>query len=222
LPIIEDAAQSIGSRWRGKAAGSLGSLGCFSFFPSKNLGGAGDGGMITTDDSHLADRLRVLRSHGSRTKYDYELLGFNSRLDALQAAILRVKLHHLKEWTRLRQRNAERYRALFHEFHLDESVVLPSAAPDREHVYNQFVIRTSLRNDLCMFLQERGIPTEIYYPYPLHLQPAFTYLGHRAGDFPNSEMACSHVLALPVYPSLTEDNQRTVVAAIADFFENKS
>ena len=222
LPIIEDAAQSIGSRWRGKAAGSLGSLGCFSFFPSKNLGGAGDGGMITTDDSHLADRLRVVRSHGSRTKYDYELLGFNSRLDALQAAILRVKLHHLKAWTRLRQRNAERYRALFHEFHLDESVVLPSAAPDREHVYNQFVIRTSLRNDLRMFLQERGIPTEIYYPYPLHLQPAFTYLGHRAGDFPNSEMACSQVLALPVYPSLTEDKQRTVVAAIADFFENKS
>jgi dTDP-4-amino-4,6-dideoxygalactose transaminase len=218
LPVIEDAAQSIGSHWRGKATGSLGSLGCFSFFPSKNLGGAGDGGMITTDDSHLADRLRVLRNHGSRTKYDYELLGFNSRLDALQAAILRAKLRHLEEWTRLRQRNAERYRALCHEFHLDESVVLPSATPDREHVYNQFVIRASRRNDLRIFLRERGIPTEIYYPHPLHLQPAFAYLGHRIGDFPHSETACAHVLALPIYPKLTEDQQRSVVAAIACFF----
>ena len=219
LPVIEDAAQSIGSHWRGKATGSLGSLGCFSFFPSKNLGGAGDGGMITTDDSHLADRLRVLRNHGSRTKYDYELLGFNSRLDALQAAILRAKLRHLEEWTRLRQRNAERYRALFHEFHLDESVVLPSAAADREHVYNQFVIRASRRDDLRIFLRERGIPTEIYYPHPLHLQPAFAYLGHRIGDFPHSETACAQVLALPIYPNLTEDQQRTVVTAIADFFK---
>jgi dTDP-4-amino-4,6-dideoxygalactose transaminase len=222
LPIIEDAAQSLGSRWQGTAVGGLGTLGCFSFFPSKNLGGAGDGGMITTNDPHLEHRLRVLRSHGSRTKYDYELLGLNSRLDALQAALLRVKLRHLKEWTSLRQRNADRYRAMFRELGLHGTVQLPSTVADREHVYNQFVIRTPRRDDVRTFLRERGIPTEIYYPHPLHLQPAFTHLGHRLGDFPHSEMACSEVLALPICPNLTEDQQRIVVAAIADFFEHKS
>src|SRR5437879_13444889 len=139
-------------------------------------------------------------------------------METWHVAYLRAKLRHLDEWTRLRQRNAERYRALFHEFHLDESVVLPSAAPDREHVYNQFVIRASRRDDLRIFLRERGIPTEIYYPHPLHLQPAFAYLGHRIGDFPPYETACAQALALPIYPKLTEDQQRSVVAAIACFF----
>lgn len=172
LPLVEDAAQSVSAIFQGKPVGSLGALGCFSFFPSKNLGGAGDRGMITTNDPPLADRLRVLRVHGSRNKYEHELVGLNSRLDALKAAILQVKLRRLEEWRVLRQRNAERYRTLFHEFGLDRSVQLPHVGPDRRHVYNQFVIRTTQRDQLRKHLQQHGIPTEIYYPHPLHLQRA--------------------------------------------------
>lgn len=218
LPIIEDAAQAMGARFGKKAVGSMGVAGCFSFFPSKNLGCAGDGGMITTNDPKFAGRLRVLRVHGSRAKYQYDLLGINSRLDALQAAILRVKLPHLAEWTAARQRNAVRYRALFAEFGLDDIVRLPVSMPHRFHVYNQFVIRTDRRDELREFLAHHGIPSEIYYPHPLHLQPAFAYLGHCKGDFPRAEAACGHVLALPIYPELSHDQQRSVVAAIAKFF----
>jgi dTDP-4-amino-4,6-dideoxygalactose transaminase len=218
LPVIEDAAQAIGARYHGQAAGSLGKSGCFSFFPSKNLGGAGDGGMITTQDAKLADRLRVLRVHGSRKRYEYELWGINSRLDALQAAILRVKLNHLGNWTVLRQRHAARYRDLFRQSALDETIQLPAVPGGREHVYNQFVIRAPRRDELREFLRQRGIPTEIYYPYPLHLQPAFSFLGYKPGDLPQAEAACRQVLALPVSPMMTDEQQQRVVETLAAFF----
>lgn len=218
LSIIEDAAQAIGARYHGKAVGSLGTMGCFSFFPSKNLGGAGDGGIVTTHNAELAERLRLLRVHGSRKRYEYELLGTNSRLDALQAAVLRVKLKHLEEWTALRQRHAELYRQLFLQARLDQTIQLPSVPPGREHVYNQFVIRTPRREELREFLTERGIPTEIYYPYPLHLQPAFSFLGYKLGALPLAEETCGQVLALPVSPMLNDEQQHRVVEAIEAFF----
>lgn len=217
IPVVEDAAQAIGARYEGRAVGSFGLMGCFSFFPSKNLGGAGDGGMITTNDARLADRLRLLRVHGARKKYEYEILGMNSRLDALQAAILRVKLRHLDRWAVARRDNAERYRELFHEFRLESMIMSPTAPAHLAHVYNQFTVRVKDRDALREHLQRRGIPTEIYYPKPLHLQRAFSYLGHKLGDFPASEAASSEVISLPIYPELTEKQQRMVVAAIADF-----
>ena len=243
LAVVEDAAQAIGACYRGRHVGSLGAAGCFSFYPSKNLGGAGDGGMVTTNDPQLADRLRLLRDHGGRQKYSrevlghevlghevlghevlghevlgHEVLGMNSRLDALQAAILRVKLLHLADWTRRRREKAERYRALFDEFALEGNVELPAAPPGCFHVYNQFTVRSSERDRLREFLRARGIPTEIYYPRPLHLQPAFGYLGYRAGEFPESEAASREVLSLPIYPELKGEHQAAVVRAIADFY----
>jgi dTDP-4-amino-4,6-dideoxygalactose transaminase len=217
IPIIEDAAQAIGARYEGRAAGSLGVMGCFSFFPSKNLGGVGDGGLVTTSDADLADRLRLLRVHGARTKYEYELVGMNSRLDALQAAVLCVKLRHLERWAAGRRRNAERYRELFHEFKLESIVKSPAAPLHSTHVYNQFTVRVRERDSLREHLQNRGIPSEIYYPKPLHLQTAFAYLGHKPGAFPASEAASLEVLSMPIYPELTDEQQRSVVAAIADF-----
>jgi dTDP-4-amino-4,6-dideoxygalactose transaminase len=219
IPVIEDAAQAIGARYQGQPVGGLGLLGCFSFFPSKNLGAAGDGGMITTNDAALAARLRLLHVHGARDKYVYELLGMNSRLDALQAAILRVKLKHLDGWAAARQRNADRYRELFRDFRLESNVKLPVAPPRFTHVYNQFTIRASDRDNLREHLRISGIPSEIYYPIPLHLQKAFDYLGYQAGDFPASEAASREVLSLPIYPELTEEQQRQVIAAIADYYE---
>jgi len=219
LAVIEDAAQAIGARWKEKGIGSLGTCGCFSFFPSKNLGGAGDGGMITTNDPQLAQRLRILRVHGARKKYRYELLGINSRLDALQAAILRVKLQYLDNWTEGRRRNAETYRELFAEYQLTEQLALPCAPETSFHVYNQFSIRAPRRDELQGYLRDRGIPTEVYYPSPLHVEPAFAYLGHRIGDFPNAEAACREVLSLPIYPELTLDQQRAVVATISRFYQ---
>ena len=218
LAVIEDAAQAIGARWKEKSIGSLGTCGCFSFFPSKNLGGAGDGGMITTNDPQLAQRLRTLRVHGARKKYRYELLGINSRIDALQAAILRVKLRYLDNWTDNRRRNAETYRELFAEHHLTELLVLPCAPQASFHVYNQFSIRAPRRDELQEYLRGRGISTEVYYPSPLHVEPAFAYLGYRNGDFPNAEAACREVLSIPIYPELTVDQQQAVVAAIARFY----
>jgi dTDP-4-amino-4,6-dideoxygalactose transaminase len=218
IPVIEDAAQAIGSKWRGRGIGALGTFGCFSFFPSKNLGGAGDGGMITTDDPHLAQAVRTLRAHGSRRKYHYEVIGMNSRLDALQAAILRVKLRHLDQWTEYRRRNADRYRELVAEYGLQERISLPCDRNDGFHVYNQYTIRAPHRDELLAFLREHGISTEIYYPSPLHLEPAFGYLRYSVGSFPQAESACREVLSLPVYPELTEEKQRTVVAAIASFY----
>ena len=228
LVVVEDAAQAIGACYRGRHVGSLGAAGCFSFYPSKNLGGAGDGGMITTNDPQLADQLRLLRDHGRRQKHSHEVsghevlghevLGMNSRMDALQAAILRVKLPHLADWTRRRREKAERYRALFDEFALVGNVKLPAAPPGCFHVYNQFTVRSSERDRLREFLRARRIPTEIYYPRPLHLQPAFAYLGYRAGEFPEAEAASREVLSLPIYPELKEERQVTVVRALADFY----
>jgi dTDP-4-amino-4,6-dideoxygalactose transaminase len=218
LAVIEDAAQAIGARYKDKQAGALGTFGCFSFFPSKNLGGAGDGGMVTSNDFELADHLRIIRVHGSRKKYYSERLGTNSRLDALQAAILRVKLKRLDSWAKARQRNAHRYRAFCLERRLNEFITLPSAPVDWCHVYNQFTIRSKQRDQLQQFLRVRGIPTEIYYPHPLHLQPAFYYLGYKEGQFPHSEAASREVLSLPIYPELKEEQQAQVVRAIAEFY----
>ncbi|HYK49198.1 MAG TPA: DegT/DnrJ/EryC1/StrS family aminotransferase [Terriglobales bacterium] len=217
LPVIEDAAQSIGAKFQGRFVGNIGAFGCFSFFPSKNLGGAGDGGLITTNDPGFADRLSVLRDHGSRKKYQYDMLGMNSRLDTLQAAILVVKLKHLEAVTKARQRNAERYRKLFKQAGLEQTA-LPVQPEGLEHVYNQFVIRTPKRDQLREHLRNFGIPTEIYYPSPLHVQPAFSGLGYMQGAFPHAEEASRRVLALPVFPQMTEEQQETVVEAIADFF----
>jgi dTDP-4-amino-4,6-dideoxygalactose transaminase len=218
VPVIEDCAQAIGAQYQEASAGSMGAIGCFSFFPSKNLGGAGDGGMMTTNDAALADRLQVLRTHGSRTKYDYELLGMNSRLDALQAAILRVKLPHLDRWSMQRQRHAARYRELFQEFELMGQVELPIVPSGCTHIYNQYVIRVKGRDALSDHLKKSGIPTEVYYPKPLHLQRAFSYLDYKEGDFPNSELASRQVIALPVYPEMVDEQLEAVVGTIANFY----
>ncbi len=219
IAVIEDAAQAIGSRWKMKGIGSLGTCGCFSFFPSKNLGGAGDGGMITTNDPEIAQRLRVLRVHGARHKYRYELLGMNSRLDALQAAILRVKLPHLDAWAEGRRRNADTYRTLFATHDLTDQLALPRAPETSTHVYNQFSVRVPQRDELQGHLRDCGIPTEVYYPSPLHVEPAFAYLGYRRGDFPNAEAACREVLSLPIYPELTVKQLTAVVQAISRFYQ---
>jgi dTDP-4-amino-4,6-dideoxygalactose transaminase len=222
VPVIEDAAQSIGSQCRGKNVGNIGEFGCFSFFPSKNLGGAGDGGLITTNDPILAERLAVLRDHGSRKKYHYDLIGMNSRLDSLQAAILLVKLKYLDRFTEARRRNADRYTDLFKQAGVGKWISLPVQPEGRRHVHNQFVIRAQRRDELRDYLRARGIPSEIYYPAPLHLQPAFAYLGYGAGSFPQAEEASHQVLALPVFPQMTEEQQKLVVKTIADFFDRKS
>ena len=220
IAVIEDAAQAIGSKYNGEFVGNIGDFGCFSFFPSKNLGGAGDGGLVTAQTSEAADKLRLLRVHGSRKKYHHEILGTNSRLDALQAAILRVKLRHLAAWTDGRRAKAHRYRELFAEFDLTSALTAPPEPPSSHyHVYNQFSIRCSDRDALRDYLRDAGIPTEVYYPIPLHLQPAFSYLGYALGDFPESEAASRQVLALPVFPELTEQQQRSVVQAIANFYQ---
>lgn len=219
LAVIEDAAQALGAEYRGVKVGNLGTIGAFSFFPSKNLGCAGDGGMITTNDPELADSLRLLRVHGSRKKYHCELIGLNSRLDALQAAILRVKLRHLETWTKARQRNANRYRLAFTRRNIDNRVILPLQPDGLRHVYNQFVIRSLARDEVRQHLLRHGIPTEIYYPEPLHMQSAFNYLGYQRGDFPHAEEASREVLALPIYPELTEEQQSTVVDAIASYYK---
>ena len=221
IPVIEDAAQSIGARFGDKYVGDIGACGCFSFFPSKNLGGAGDGGMITTNDPELAERVSVLRDHGSRKKYHYDLLGMNSRLDSLQAAILLVKFNHLEALTKARRRNAERYRQLFRQARLDKMIALPIEPEGMRHVYNQFVIRTPRRDQLKEHLRHSGIPSEIYYPSPLHLQPAFAALGYGPGAFPQSEEASQHVLALPVFPQMSEEQQKIVVERTAEFFAGK-
>ena len=217
IPVIEDAAQSIGARYGERAAGSLGSFGCFSFFPSKNLGGAGDGGIVTTNNEELAERLRMLRSHGSRSKYHYERLGLNSRLDEMQAAILRVKLAHLPTWTEARRDHARAYRDLLAEYDL-EQITLPAVPENCTHVYNQFVIRVPERDSLRAHLRSQGILTEIYYPSPLHLEPAFAGT-YKPGDFPVAERACREALALPIYPEMSERQQESVAQAIAEYYQ---
>jgi dTDP-4-amino-4,6-dideoxygalactose transaminase len=208
IPVIEDAAQAIGAERDGKRAGNVGDAGCFSFFPTKNLGAFGDAGMVTTNDAVLAERLRMLRMHGYRSRYVNELLGGNFRLDAIQAAVLRVKLRHLDVWTEARRRNAAEYRKL-----LPENVVLPLEKTGR-HIYNQFVIRCAQRDRLMAGLKAAGIGCEVYYPVPSHLQPCFSGLGHRRGDFPISEKAASESLALPIYPELSMEMIQRVSAAV--------
>ena len=217
IPVIEDAAQAIGADYRGRRAGTMGLVGCFSFFPSKNLGGAGDGGLLTTDDNALAERLRLLRVHGMQPKYHHRLVGINSRLDSVQAAVLSVKLKYLDGWTEARQRNAARYDQLFREAGLQE-VVTPVANSHSRHIYHQYTIRCARRDELMASLKEAGVATEVYYPVPLHLQECFMYLGHHAGDLPVSEEAARESLSLPVYPELTEEMQRYVVERITQFY----
>jgi dTDP-4-amino-4,6-dideoxygalactose transaminase len=215
LVVIEDAAQAIGARYGDRFVGTFAEYG---FFPSKNLGGAGDGGMITTNDGETAERLQMLRVHGSKKKYFHEMIGTNSRLHALQAAVLRVKLRHLDAWEKGRQNRADRYRRLFEQAGLNSFVTVPpQPAAKCNHVYNQFTIRCSQRDELKEFLRAAGIPTEIYYPLCLHLQKSFTYLGYGPGDMPESEAASREVLSLPVYPELPDAQQDRVVQAIADF-----
>ncbi len=218
LPIIEDAAQAIGAEFHGRRAGAMGAIGCFSFFPSKNLGGAGEGGLMTTSDDNLADKLRLLRVHGMRPKYYHQIVGVNSRLDALQAAVLRVKLKYLDRWSDARHRNADRYDRLFTEAGVRE-VVTPLRRPDRRHIFNQYTIRCPWRDDLMEYLKRQGVGSEIYYPAPLHLQDCFKYLGYTAGDLPHTEQAARECLSLPIYPELTEEMQRYVVEKIAEFCE---
>jgi dTDP-4-amino-4,6-dideoxygalactose transaminase len=218
VPVIEDAAQAIGARdLAGNRAGSMGVMGCFSFFPSKNLGGFGDGGMVVTNDRELADRLKILRVHGMEPKYYHQLVGGNFRLDALQAAVLRVKLRYLDEWSEARRRNAERYRVLFGEAGLAGTVILPGDVPG--HIYNQFVIRVPRRDALQAHLRGQGIGTEIYYPVPLHRQACFAELGYAAGSLPEAERAARETLALPIYPELSEEQLAYVVASIAGFYQ---
>jgi dTDP-4-amino-4,6-dideoxygalactose transaminase len=220
LPVVEDAAQSILSTWAGRCTGGLGDVGCFSFYPTKNLGGAGDGGFLTTTRDDLARDLRLLRVHGMEPRYYHSLVGINSRLDSLQAAILRVKLPRLDAWTTARQVNAARYDALFADSALDGRVIPPAQDPHNRHVWNQYVIRVpeGRRDALRAHLGTCGVGTEIYYPVPLHLQECFRSLGWSTGDLPETERAAHETLALPIFPELTPAEQHTVVARIAEFF----
>ena len=209
IPVIEDAAQSHGAEYKGRRAGSMGRIGCFSFFPTKNLGAFGDGGMLTTNDESIAKKLRALRVHGSIAKYIHQWAGKNSRLDALQAAVLDVKLRYLDSWTAGRQRNAGLYRKLL----ANSAAILPREAPyQTRHIYNQFVIRVKERDRLRAWLTEQGVGTEIYYPCPLHLQPALEHLGFKEGDFPVSEQLSKETLALPIFAEATEEE----IEAVAD------
>jgi dTDP-4-amino-4,6-dideoxygalactose transaminase len=218
ISVIEDAAQAIGAfDARGRRAGSIGDMGCFSFFPSKNLGGFGDGGMTVTNDDDFAHRLKLLRTHGSEPKYYHSIVGGNFRLDALQAAVLRVKLRHLDGWTAGRRSNAQRYRELFDDAHLTDRVTLPVDEPG--HIYNQFVVRVSDRDALRAHLADCGIGTEIYYPVPLHMQECFTALGYGAGDLPHAEAAARETLALPIYPELNDAQLVHVVESIREHYE---
>jgi dTDP-4-amino-4,6-dideoxygalactose transaminase len=216
--VVEDACQAIGAAQQGERAGILGDTGCFSFFPTKNLGGFGDGGLITTNDQILADSMAMLRVHGSRVRYLHEAVGINSRLDALQAAVLQIKLKFLDQWIEGRRRNAERYQQLFARTKHADRVTLPVTMPGNFHVFNQFTVRAPMRDELRAFLREKGIGTEVYYPLPMHLQNCYRGLGHQKGAFPQSERAAEEVMSLPIYPELTEAQQVYVVEMIAEFY----
>jgi len=217
VPVVEDAAQAIGAAYRSRTVGGFGAFGCFSFYPSKNLSAFGDAGLVTTRDAGLARRAKLLRTHGMEPKYYHALIGGNFRMDALQAAVLRVKLPRLAGWTDARRGHATRYRQLFGDVVAGGAITLPLEPPGFRHVYHQFVIRTPHRDALKQHLDDRGIGNEIYYPVPLHLQEAFATLGHRKGDFPASEKAARESLAIPVYPELTQEQQEAVVKAIVEF-----
>jgi dTDP-4-amino-4,6-dideoxygalactose transaminase len=219
LKVIEDAAQAIGTEYKnGVRAGTMGDVGCFSFFPSKNLGAFGDAGLCTTNDAELAETLRVLRVHGGKPKYFHAVIGGNFRIDELQAAVLRVKLKYLDGWTEGRQRNAAYYDAAFADAGLGAKLRTPLAIAGYRHIFNQYVVRAQNRDALRARLTERGIGSEIYYPVPLHLQRCFAYLNYRAGDFPQSERAAAETLALPIYPELEQAQLAHVVATIAEFY----
>jgi dTDP-4-amino-4,6-dideoxygalactose transaminase len=219
IPIVEDAAQAIGAEENGIRSGAIGDIGCFSFYPSKNLGGMGDGGFLTTSDDALAKKLLALRVHGAEEKYYHKYIGLNSRLDGFQGAVLRVKLPHLDAWTAKRRTNAENYKRLFTDHGLTEQIELPFERENARHIYNQYVIRVrDRRDDLRSFLTTKDIGTDIYYPVPLHLQECFAYLGHKKGAFPEAERAAQETLALPIYPEMTSEQQEYVVSAIAEFF----
>jgi dTDP-4-amino-4,6-dideoxygalactose transaminase len=216
VPLIEDAAQAIGATYKSRMVGGFGRAGCFSFFPSKNLGAFGDGGLVTTNDGALAASLRRLRQHGADRQYYHDVIGGNFRLDALQAAVLRVKLPHLAGWTEGRRRNAARYEELFAESGLSGRVTLPAAVPDCYHIYNQYVVRVPGRDAVKAHLEARKVGCAIYYPVPFHEQACFAYLGYRAGQFPHAEKAARETLALPVFCELTAEQQRYVVSVIAE------
>lgn len=220
LAVIEDAAQALGAQCDGKPAGSMGTTGCFSFFPTKNLGAFGDAGMVVTSDRALAKRIRLLRNHGSHPKYYHPLLGGNFRLDELQAAVLLVKLPHLARWNAARQARADTYQQLFERHALTEQVRLPRIRPGSPCIYHQYVIRAARRDALQAYLASHGVDTEIYYPRPLHLQACYRDLGYRAGDCPEAERAAREVLALPLYPELTSAQQERVVETIAAFLRS--
>jgi len=228
VAMVEDAAQAFGAAWKGKKAGTLGKAAGFSFYPTKNLSAYGDAGCVTTDDEELAAHVRRLGNHGSQRRYYHEEIGWNSRLDAIQAAVLRVKLKHIDDWNQRRRIVACRYHGLFAGAGLVQAdarvvtqqapIALLASLPDAHHIYHQFVVRAWRRDDLRSFLSEKGIGSEIYYPVPLHLQQCFAYLGYRAGDLPESERAAKEVLALPIFPELRENEQQRVVGAIAEFY----
>jgi dTDP-4-amino-4,6-dideoxygalactose transaminase len=217
FPVVEDAAQAIGAELKGQRAGTMGAIGCFSFFPSKNLGAAGDGGLMTTDDDALAAKLRILRVHGMEPKYYHQVVGVNSRLDALQAAVLKVKLKYLDQWNESRRANAARYERLFAEAGLEE-IVTPKVHADCLHIFHQYTIRCERRDELKAFLQQEGVGAEVYYPVPLHLQECFAFLGYGGGELPEAERAARECLSLPIYAELTDEQQRRVVEKIAEFY----
>ena len=214
VPIIEDACQAIGARYHGRQAGSIGAAGCFSFFPSKNLGAFGDGGLVVTNDVSLAREIRLLRNHGAEPKYFHKRIGGNFRLDALQAAVLRVKLPHLDRWSEARRENATRYKTMFRACGLDAHVGLPVEAPGCRHIFNQFIVRIPDRDRNRKALTEAGVGTEIYYPVPFHLQECFATAGYGRGAFPHAEAAAAETLALPIYSELAATQQQAVVDAL--------
>ena len=225
IHLIEDAAQAVGATWNGKLAGSLSLAAAFSFYPTKNLSAFGDAGALTTSDAALAERMRSLRNHGAKQRYYHDEIGANSRMDSIQAAVLRVKMRHLPRWNQARRERAAIYDRLLNAAGLTKTggasqapVVLLTTRPQAHHIFHQYVIRVARRDDLRAFLKDRGISTEVYYPVPLHLQKCFAYLGYAEGDLPEAERAAADVLALPIFPELEEDEQRYVIEAIADFF----
>jgi dTDP-4-amino-4,6-dideoxygalactose transaminase len=223
LPIIEDAAQAIGAKWDGKPAGSLGIAAAFSFYPTKNLSAYGDAGLVTTSDPDVAEHMRRLRNHGSPQRYYHDEFGWNARMDGIQAAVLRVKMRHIDSWNESRRQIASNYDRLLQEAGLMSAklgtpIRSLTVSSHAHHVFHQYVVRADRRDELRKFLADRKIGTEVYYPVPLHLQECFIYLGYREGDLPESELAAREVLALPMFPELTEDEQRRVVESISDFY----
>ncbi|WP_017726176.1 DegT/DnrJ/EryC1/StrS family aminotransferase [Halalkalibacterium ligniniphilum] len=218
LAVIEDAAQAIGAEYKGKRVGTIGTVACYSFFPTKNLGAYGDGGMVVTNNGELAEKIQVLRVHGSKPKYHHHVLGFNSRLDELQAAILNIKLPHLDNWNKLRLEKATNYTKLINATGLSE-VTPPQTIKNRKHVFHQYTIRTKKRDELQTYFKEQGIETMVYYPKPLHLQPVFLGLGYQEGDLPETEKACREALSLPMFPELKGEQQEEIIEKMERFFK---